>query len=123
VKRRKPIKRVSDKRRKQNAEYLKVRAAYLKDHPYCEVWLMEHGVTKEQVDAENGYAEVVVSCPAGGLTQSRMVKVPLSTELHHVHGRIGALLCNADHFLAVSRDSHNMIHQMPSWARENGYLA
>ena len=121
MKRRKPIKRVSDKRRKQNAEYMKVRATYLSEHPYCEVWLMEHGVSREQVDADNGYAEIVVSCPAGGLTQTRMVKVPLATEIHHKEKR-GKNLCNVETFLAVCRDSHNDIHRMPSWARANGYL-
>lgn len=122
MKPRKPIKRVSDKRRKQMGEYMKVRNEYLRQHPYCEVWLAEHGVSEEQVIADDGYAEIVVSCPTGCLTQSRMVKVPRSTEVHHVAGRIGKLLCDADNFLAVCRDSHNMIHRMPSWARQNGFL-
>jgi hypothetical protein len=121
VKPRKPMKRVSDKRRKQNAEYLKVRSAYLKEHPYCEVWLAENNLTKEQVDAENGYAEILVSCQAGCLTEPRMVKVPRSTEIHHKEKR-GKNLCNIETFLAVSRPAHNWIHNNPSEARKCGYL-
>lgn len=36
-----PIRRVSKKRRKQNAEYSKKRKAYLEAHPTCEVCLAE----------------------------------------------------------------------------------
>jgi hypothetical protein len=122
VKPRKPMKRVSDKRRKQNAEYLKVRSAYLKEHPYCEVWLAENNLTKEQVDAENGYAEILVSCQAGCLTEPRMVKVPRSTEIHHKKGRVGALLCNTEHFMAVCRANHQILHARPSKAREKGFI-
>ena len=122
MKPRKPIKRVSDKRKIQNAAYMKVRNAYLEENPYCEVWLQEHGLTKEDVDRDDGYAEIAVPTQSGCLTERRMVKVPLSTEVHHIAGRIGAKLCDPTKFLAVCRDSHSMIHRMPSWARANGYL-
>ena len=35
-----PIKRVSDKRKKENAEYSKLRKQYLYDHPKCEIKLI-----------------------------------------------------------------------------------
>ena len=38
IKQRTPIKKVSDKRKKENAEYLKLRAQFLKDNPYCQVY-------------------------------------------------------------------------------------
>jgi hypothetical protein len=37
AKKAKPIKKESDKRRKQNKEYLKIRAQFLKDNPKCAV--------------------------------------------------------------------------------------
>jgi transcription elongation factor Elf1 len=37
TKQRTPIKKVSDNRKKQNAEYLKIRAQFLKENPKCKV--------------------------------------------------------------------------------------
>jgi hypothetical protein len=32
------IKKISDKRKKENSEYLNIRAKYLKENPYCQVY-------------------------------------------------------------------------------------
>lgn len=45
-----------------------------------------------------------------------------STECHHKKGR-GSKTADPSHFMAVCADHHRIIHGMPSWARENGYLA
>jgi hypothetical protein len=46
-----------------------------------------------------------------------------ASDIHHIHsvGSGGAFL-DKENLLAVSRKSHNFIHQNPKWARENGYL-
>lgn len=45
-----------------------------------------------------------------------------STDVHHAQGR-GINLCNVNSWVSVCRPCHEHIHQHPSWARENGYLA
>jgi hypothetical protein len=37
-------------------------------------------------------------------------------------GRIGALLCNTEHFMAVCRANHQILHARPSRAREKGFI-
>jgi len=44
-----------------------------------------------------------------------------TTEIHHKRGRVGALLTDESHFLAVCRSCHSMIELNPEWAKENGY--
>ncbi len=46
-----------------------------------------------------------------------------SRDVHHKKGRIGELLTNKRHFLAVCRPHHRHIHDHPSEARHNGLLA
>lgn len=45
----------------------------------------------------------------------------LATDIHHKKGKIGDLLCDKNHFLAVSRMCHQKIELNPAWAKENGY--
>ena len=45
------------------------------------------------------------------------------TEVHHVRGRLGALLLDDRHWMAVSRQGHQWIHDHPARARELGWLA
>jgi hypothetical protein len=44
-----------------------------------------------------------------------------ATDIHHRKGRLGALLCDVTHFLAVCRGCHQKIEINPTWAKENGY--
>lgn len=44
-----------------------------------------------------------------------------STEIHHKKGRIGKLLTDERHFLAVSHEGHRKIENNPEWAYEMGY--
>jgi predicted metal-binding protein len=84
----KPIAKNSKKRLKENMEYSKIREAYLKDFPVCEV----------------------LNC------------LNRATEIHHMQGRIGALLTDVNHFLAVCESCHKYIHDNPAWSREQGYV-
>lgn len=81
---RKPIAKLSVKRVKQNAEYLKIRAKFL----------------------------VGKVCP--------ITKKP-ATEVHHLRGRIGALLTDERYFLGVTRKGHQWIEEHPEEAYELGY--
>ena len=45
-----------------------------------------------------------------------------TTDIHHRLGRIGPLLTNERHWLAVSRESHRWIHDHPAQARARGWL-
>jgi len=45
-----------------------------------------------------------------------------TTDIHHKRGRIGPLLLDWNHWLAVSRWGHEWIHQHPAEARARGWL-
>ena len=42
-------------------------------------------------------------------------------QIHHCLGRIGDLLWDKEHFLAVDTFCHKEIELNPTWAKENGY--
>ena len=44
-----------------------------------------------------------------------------SNQIHHKKGRIGSLLTDKRHFLAVCEYCHGEIENKPVWARKNGY--
>jgi 5-methylcytosine-specific restriction endonuclease McrA len=45
-----------------------------------------------------------------------------SSEVHHTRGRIGAMLLDEQHWMAVCRGCHERIHRAPAWARACGFL-
>ena len=102
MKRRKPLRRVSLKMAVKKREYVKVRDAYLKKNPYCEVYLAEHRIAFLHGDEE--------------------VQAPLATQVHHKRGRVGSLLTDERYFLAVSDEMHKMIHGDTAWAYKKGYM-
>lgn len=44
-----------------------------------------------------------------------------ASDIHHKKGKIGELLCDASHFLAVCRTCHQRVELQPNWAKEMGY--
>lgn len=46
-----------------------------------------------------------------------------TTDVHHIAGREGKLLCDESKWLAVSRGGHDWIHAHPNAARLRGWLA
>lgn len=44
-----------------------------------------------------------------------------SVEVHHAMGRIGCLLCDTTHWVAVSRAGHQLIEYNPTWALKMGF--
>jgi len=45
----------------------------------------------------------------------------IATQIHHVQGKIGDLLCDKNNFLAVCFPCHRRIEDAPAWAKEHGY--
>ncbi len=88
-----PIKAVSNKRAKQNDEYRRVKAAWIR-----------------QRQRENRMA-------CDGCGQNR------GSELHHFRGRIGANLYDLRFFKWLCNPCHTAVHEHPAWARANGLLA
>jgi hypothetical protein len=90
-----PLRKVSKKRAVQNRKYSKLKKEFL-EGCVCTVCLDEH------------YPDAA--------------KIRSAVDVHHKHGRVGEMLNNQLFWMAVCREHHDMIHQNPAWARENGYL-
>lgn len=45
----------------------------------------------------------------------------MATEVHHKRGRIGDLLTDERHFMAVCREDHQQIEMNPDWAHQMRY--
>ena len=82
------VNRISIKRAKQTADYLRIRHQWLKVHDVCEAPMCQ------------GKA----------------------TEIHHKRGRIGELLCDTRHWVALCSHCHRWIHEHPKAARDAGLL-
>lgn len=88
-----PIKPISAKRAVELREYQKEKKLWLKEHRCCE--------------------------RCGSHTDTNHVVI----DLHHVRGRVGKLL-RAQHFwMPLCRQCHNWVHENPTPAREQGFLA
>lgn len=107
-----PLRRISARRLIENDYYLYRRKRFLDLHPYCQVWLREHGVDEAAALVTDG--RVVI----GG----SMVSIPLATEIHHTNKRRGVDLLDERWWLAVSREAHARIEDDKDWARLHGYL-
>lgn len=111
--RRTPLRRVSLKRQKESREYMKLRAAYLEAHPYCQVTIRLLGLSEAEVIEWKGLHRTAL----GNFDQ-----VPASQDIHHKAGRTGTNYLDTNTWLAVSRHQHERIHNNPSWARYHGFL-
>lgn len=47
---------------------------------------------------------------------------PQGYEVHHSRGRVGTLLLDTRFWIATTPAVHQMIHDDPKWARDNGLL-
>lgn len=113
----KPIRKVSTKRRRQLGQYTDLRKEYLAKHPWCEVYCKRFKVNYPGLFKTNGiYLE---HAPSGS---AYIRHVPLSTDIHHVAGRIGEKLNDSNDWLAACREQHEWIHNNPKEARALGVL-
>lgn len=44
-----------------------------------------------------------------------------ATDIHHKAGKIGELLIDDNHFMALCRDHHRLIENNPAWAKQNNF--
>ncbi len=114
VLRKKPLAKMSAKRKVEKPLYDKLRAEFLAAHPYCQVWLKENGFTEDRI-SPNG----VIYSLSGPL---RMWYVPRSTQVHHGAGRYSGNYLKTETWWAVCQEMHEKIHRNPKWARERGYM-
>ena len=91
------------------------RRHFLCEHPYCQLWLLEHGIEEEF--AIRGQGNVSLHGPDGPL-----VAVPLATEIHHKAKRRAGMLLDTRYWMAVSAEAHRRIEAHKDWARAAGYL-
>lgn len=103
-----PIRRVSLKRAKLNREYSKLKAEFLKFHPYCLYFIREYGEVESLVTFR------------GGRTSNGWI-VPESVDIHHKKGR-GKYLLDTTTWMAVSREGHIRIHNDPKHSYDMGYM-
>lgn len=117
------IKSCSLHHRSELAEYRIESPKYLDAHPWCEIFLAEHGLLLSDV-SESGWADIrSPEEKRDGVCVGRRVHVPRSIEVHHRNGRNGReRLLNQAFWMAVHRSSHNHIKDHQSWARRRGYL-
>jgi len=89
-----PLRRISKKRAKQSAEYLRLRQNFMLSRPFCEAF-----------------------CRNGGKPRN------LAVHIHHMAGREGRLLCAPEHWLPVCAECHDKIHKTHvAEAYEKGFL-
>lgn len=109
-----PFPRVSARRREELAAYRAARLRFLREHPYCQVWLAERGIPEERAIRERGLFRF-----GPGVSP---VRVPRSDTVHHRNKRRGARLLDEREWMAVSWAAHRRIEQNKAWARERRYL-
>lgn len=113
--RRTPIRRVSKKRAAANAIYSKLRKEFLAKHPYCQWFLKYHGIDEKDVTP---LGVVVLML---GFTEKE-IRIPLSSEIHHMKKPKCKYLNDMSTWMAVSRQGHEWIENNKSQAREMGML-
>lgn len=74
---RSPLRRISARRLEETWLYCYRCRQFLLAHPYCQVWLAEHGVAESTAIHQQGRVAV------GGV----IVSVPLSSQVHHKNKR------------------------------------
>ena len=121
MKPRKPIPRISDRRRAELAEYKKMRIAFLAVHPICQIWLVENGWEEagNQLYIKRGMNPPITA------DQCKLYfefKAPLATDIHHTNKRRDSMLNQTEFWLALCRKNHSRVERNKAWARANGYL-
>jgi hypothetical protein len=112
-----PIKRVSDKRKAELAEYRKLRKQFLADHPIDQIWLVENGWT----EIGNALFQKGNQIRNAGLLVVQF-NAPRADQIHHRNKRRGPMLNATQFWLALGRANHERVENSKTWARLNGYL-
>lgn len=115
----KPIRKVAKKRVKVNAEYANLREQFLKDHPYCQHFLLERNLDESRVYVRTGSG--AVCSHVNGFVAREWNNIPASREIHHKKGR-GKYLLDTSTWMAVSSSGHLAIHANPKESYAKGYM-
>lgn len=107
-----PLRRISLRRSQELAIYWPRRELFLARHPYCQLWLAEHGMAEAEASAFEGWVIV------GG----RLWRVPRSRQVHHRDKRRGNRLLDETEWMAISPAGHDRLENHKTWARASGYL-
>ena len=112
--RRTPLSRVSSRRAEELRRYRGRCAQFLELHPYCQVWLAEHGIDE---------AAAVRRCGWVRLCSGARVRAPRASSVHHTNKRRHGRLLDETRWMAVSAAGHAAIEVNKPWARARGYLS
>lgn len=112
--RRVPLRRISPRRRAEQEAYGPRAATFLLQHPYCQVWLAERGISEDFAREHRGILDLGFGVPR--------VFVPRSEVIHHRNKRRGPRLLDESEWMAVSHAAHRRIENNKAWARDRGYL-
>jgi hypothetical protein len=128
MKRSTPLKRtgslnaMSPRRRKESAEYAKLRVAFLVANPICRIWMEQNGWSGPGI-ATGLYRH--------GRTLKLATRAELvakgaweSCDIHHTFcgANRGKHYLNTNTWMAVSRKGHDIIHSDHTYARDRGWI-
>ena len=104
----------SPRRIREELDYLVEREAFLRAHPYCQAWLLLHGIRDEAafLQAVAGTDHVKIDGEA----------VPRATQVHHRNKRRAGRLLDQRWWMALSPGLHDRIERDKRWARRTGLL-
>lgn len=124
---RRPIRKRTPARAKQERQYNARVKVWLKEHPVCEVWCHEKGWRWASHSEQHGAMYQRISAPYylidfGSLYLLTRSHARASTQCHHRNKRRGAMLLDERYWLAVCDENHKRIEENKSWARANGFL-
>lgn len=114
MKRNKPMRKMSKRRKAESLEYARLSRRYLESNPICEVWLANNKVK-------------IVNTGWGLISEGAPVSIgpaQVATEIHHkcCGKNRKATYLRTDTWMAVSRAGHRFIHDNPKLAYERGWL-
>ena len=123
MKRKTPLRSISNRRLKETYEYARKRKQFLDSHNLCQVWLWHDGWS----DNGDGTYTDIETVSAGTYSANELIEVfgaHQSTEVHHkcCGKNRKATYLREDTWMAVSAWGHDFIHKNPKLAYERGWL-
>lgn len=110
------MRRERPERTAQRLEYYERRRAYLKAHPYCQIFIEVHSMIEKEVVECFGVARGTLCGDRCWLT------APKATTIHHRNKRRGQRLNDESEWMSASRFWHDEVERNKAWARSLGLL-
>ena len=104
----KRISPISDRRATERRMYNRDRGEYLREHPYCQVFIYRHALSEELVIRGSGF--------------QNGFKVPRSTQVHHRNKANGSRLLDKRWWMAAAFEQHQWVEDNKEEARKLGLL-